>query len=151
MDTHFLKKHKMLIMIGAMSLAVVLVSLPKKQSETSSQDTWDTYIPAGHVLIPIDVENFESLNEMIDRFGIVDLYQNKKGLGVVMLASQVKLLRSPLNQQQMGVLVPDQFAAKIVQAEGPFKVIVKNPKGLKDPELAKNRRKIILGRPNGEK
>ena len=158
MEFAFLNKHKKLFLIGAMSLTVVLVSVPKSNlgskstdTATGGNDTWDTYIPAGHVLVPIDVENFESLDDMIDQFGIVDLYVNNKSLGASgakLLAGQVKLLRSPLNKHQMGVMVPENMAPKIVQAEGPLKVIVKNPNKSQSLAASSAKRKVVVGKPN---
>jgi hypothetical protein len=35
---------------------------------------FDTHIPKGFVLIPIEVQNYESLDSILGRFGVVDLY-----------------------------------------------------------------------------
>ncbi len=34
----------------------------------------DTYIPAGMTLVPIEIQNIESLKNILGDFGVVDLY-----------------------------------------------------------------------------
>jgi hypothetical protein len=39
-----------------------------------SEELASTFIPAGYVLVPIEVANFEALDSILGQFGIVDLY-----------------------------------------------------------------------------
>lgn len=87
----------------------------------------DTMIPAGFLLVPIQLSNSESLASLAGQFALVDLYtvgdKNRKGFKV---ASAVKLLRAPLNPQQFAVLIRESESSKIVTMEGPFFAALKN-------------------------
>lgn len=146
-----LNKYKNLVLIGAMSLTVVLIAWkpsPDAKGSFGAKESWDTFIPAGNVLVPIEVENFESLYDMIDRYGIVDLYQIDSRMGARKIASQVKLIRSTVNREKMGVLVSETLAPAIVRAVGPLRVIVKNP-GEDRRTPIKGSRKIYYGKNYG--
>lgn len=97
----------------------------------------DTMIPAGHLLIPLELSNAESLASLSGKFSLVDLYaageRGKKGFKI---ASAVKLLRAPLNPNQFAVLVREDESTRIVTHEGPFFAALKNPN-----EAAKAREK----------
>ncbi len=88
-----------------------------------------TYIPAGYVLVPIEVANYESLDSILGKFGIVDLYipsddPRKKARKV---AERIRILRAPLNRSQFAVLAREEDSAQLVSHDGPFLVVVKNP------------------------
>lgn len=88
-----------------------------------------TYIPAGFVLVPIEVANYESLDSILGKFGIVDLYippeePNKKARKV---AERIRILRAPLNPSQFAVLAREEDSPRLVSHDGPFLVVVKNP------------------------
>ena len=141
-----------LYLLGAVvagGLALV-ASPPMEVSPPQSYQSLDTYIPEGFVLVPIEVKNYESLDLVIGKYGVVDLYQIpgshlKRPKPV---AKAIKMVRSPLNPSVFAVLVPDDEAHIIVKSPGPFQVVVKNPKeeGVKvmREEIKKNR-KIIIG------
>lgn len=95
-----------------------------------SPETASTYIPAGFVLVPIEVANYESLDSILGKFGVVDLYsapldpaQRPKKV-----ATKIKILRAPLNPNHFAVLARDQESEKILSFTGPFTVVVQNPK-----------------------
>lgn len=89
----------------------------------------DTMIPAGHMLIPLELSNAESLASLSGKFSLVDLYAaGEKGKKGFKIASGVKLLRAPLNPQQFAVLVREEDSGRIVGQEGPFFAALKNPK-----------------------
>lgn len=88
-----------------------------------------TYIPAGFVLVPIEVANYESLDSILGNYGIVDLYiaPETPGKRAVKVAEHLKILRAPLNPSHFAVLVKDSESANLVEHTGPFTVVVKNP------------------------
>jgi len=88
-----------------------------------------TYIPAGFVLVPIEVANYESLDSILGKFGVVDLYippqePNKRARKI---AEHIRILRAPLNPSQFAVLAREEDSPRIVSHDGPFLVVVKNP------------------------
>jgi hypothetical protein len=94
-----------------------------------AMDAPATLIPAGYVLVPIEVANFESLDSILGKFGIVDLYISsddpKKRAHKV--GEKLKILRAPLNPSRFAVLVRDEDSSKLVSYSGAFTVVVQNP------------------------
>jgi hypothetical protein len=90
----------------------------------------DTHIPKGFVLIPIEVQNYEALDSILGRYGIVDLYQaaGPADGGVQRLvARNVRLLRAPQNPSHFAVLVPETDAHDVLRHGGLFTVTIKRP------------------------
>ena len=87
----------------------------------------DTIIPKGFVLVPIDLENIDSVSGVINQFGVIDLYTGKNsGQKSIKIASRIKILRAPLNPNQFAVLVPEFISDKIMQVSGPFWAVIQN-------------------------
>lgn len=128
--------------LGLVVLAIELFSSDKSEATTSAHEEsfdFDTMIPAGHLLIPLELSNAESLASLSGQFSIVDLYvSGDKGKKGFKIASAVKLLRAPLNPQQFAVLVREEESTKIVTHEGPFFAALKNPKEVVKTKAGKN-------------
>jgi len=104
----------------------------------------DTIIPAGFVLVPIEIQNIDSLASIIGQFGVIDLFTTphpgqKSGVRV---GRRLKLLRAPLNPQQFAVLVPENEAAPILQASGPYFAVIQNPASKEPSEYFKNKQAL---------
>jgi len=118
--------------------------------EEQKPSSIDTLIPAGTVLIPIEVENSDSLDSILGNKGIVDLHRPARQPGGrnKIVARRVPILRAPLNPQQFAVLAPEKQAKHIVKQPGPFWVVIQNPKRFgTDFEGAKTKkrpRRLIL-------
>ncbi|MEN0058368.1 MAG: hypothetical protein AAGB31_06000 [Bdellovibrio sp.] len=120
------------VFLGALSFIV-----PSRQEKLSSEKTplqdphsVDTYIPAGFVLVPLEIVNAESLSSLVgDLGGVVDLYlaSGEKQLASIKVGSRLKLLRAPLNPQQYAVLVRDSESSRLLSYSGPFIAVVQNP------------------------
>lgn len=98
--------------------------------EPESVEDAATYIPDGFVLVPIEVANFESLDSILGKFGVVDLFvaaEDSRGRPRK-IAERVKILRAPLNPDHFAVLVPDNESQKIVASSRALTVVVQNPK-----------------------
>ena len=108
--------------------------------ESKVQESPDTFIPEGYVLVPIMVSNFESLNALVSQYAIVNLYavnnpndfhlqsslsQIKKQVKLV--AERIKLIRSPLNPEKFAVLSPESQAEALITYNGEFFVTIQNP------------------------
>ena len=85
----------------------------------------DTLIPKGFVLIPIDLANVEAVAGLIDQFGVVDLYSGPEN-NSVLVASRVKILRAPLNQNKYAVMVPEASSQELMKIKGPLLAVVQN-------------------------
>jgi len=102
---------------------------PVNEHEVANPESAATQIPAGFVLVPIEVSNYESLDSILGQFGVVDLYvpadDPKKRARKV--ATHLKILRAPLNPSHFAVLAKENESANLVSNAGPFMVIVQNP------------------------
>ena len=141
----FLTSYKMsYFLVVATVMASFALFLSHNRSDNDSnkkvnkiQESPDTFIPNGYVLIPIMVSNFESLNALVSQYAIVNLYavnnhpnrssipQIKKQVKTV--AERIKLIRSPLNPENFAVLAPESQAEALITYNGEFFVTVQNP------------------------
>ncbi|MCM2281910.1 MAG: hypothetical protein NDI61_08705 [Bdellovibrionaceae bacterium] len=94
-------------------------------------DSVDTYIPSGFVLVPIEVVNYEALDSVLGRYGIVDLFaaDTENARKSRLIASRIRILRAPRNPSHFAVLAPSHEAPALVRQEGGFFVVVQNPQG----------------------
>ncbi len=102
---------------------------PKNPEAISSPKSVDTFIPAGFVLVPIQLSNAEALDSMIGSRGVVDLFAPdlKRPGRSKKVAEHIKILRAPLNPNQFAVLVNEQSSSQLVHYEGAFFAVVQNP------------------------
>tara|TARA_B100001248_G_scaffold224187_1_gene181283 strand:+ start:8909 stop:9415 length:507 start_codon:yes stop_codon:yes gene_type:complete len=89
---------------------------------TQSMQGLDTMIPAGHSLIPIDIEMSEKLDSLIGPYGKVNLYFVHPNGKSRYVARAVKLLRAPKNPNVFAVLVPYRHVSWFMSLEGRFRV-----------------------------
>ena len=113
----------------------------QKEEKENSNFSTDTVIPSGYVLVPIEVQNIDSLSSLVGSYGVVDLFttnqfKQKSGQRV---GRRLKLLRAPLNPQSFAVLVPENEATTILSATGPFFAVVQNPDNKIEQEFTKKK------------
>lgn len=121
------------VLYSAVALAMLPVafflwpSAPPPEPAAGTVSELDTHIPKGFVLIPIEVQNYEALDSILGRYGVVDLYQGggTEGSKQVLAARNVRLLRAPHNPSHFAVLVPESQAQQVLRQGGLFTVIVK--------------------------
>jgi len=118
---------------AALSLMVGLVTSLWKSPpppEAPRLESFDTYIPEGFSLVPIEVANYETLDSLLGSFGVVDLFTAEPGKPEVSkrIAYRVKIARAPHNPSHFAVLVPFNEVHNILRYPGPFMVSVQNPK-----------------------
>lgn len=119
------------VALGLIAIVMELTSLKSEapQEQTSEPLQVDTMIPAGFLLIPIQLANGESLASLSGAYALVDLFSvSEKGKKGFKVASSVKLLKAPLNPEQFAVLMREEDSAQLVKMEGPFFAALKNPK-----------------------
>lgn len=121
-----------ILTVLGLGLLALLSHSPAKDTQASTQEEpfqgVDTYIPSGHVLIPIEIANAESLGSLIGSSAVVDLYtmrseDMRRGKKI---ASRIKLVRAPLNPQLFAVLVRENESSFIMNQNGPFWVTLQN-------------------------
>lgn len=124
----------MLGLLGILGLTAILALSNAESTSVKTDDidltTLDTFIPDGESLVPIRIENYESLDHIIGRYGVVDLFSvpltgDEKAKKV---ASRVKIVRNSKNPRDFSVLVDAEKAQKIASHPGEFTVSIRNPK-----------------------
>ena len=129
----------LLLALGAMLVIILFVQLRTVDEHApDSPASADTYIPHGFVLVPIEIQNAESLASLIGEFAVVDLF---KGPHSQRVGRRLKLLRAPLNPQQFAVLVPEGEVSILLQSTGPFWAAIQNPNENHSAEIASHNRK----------
>lgn len=117
------KNKKWLVMFMASSILAMVCSWQNDTPKAHGSEPLeiDIMIPSGFVLLPIEVENYESLDSVLGQMGVVDLYQNQAGSNKrSLVASFVRILRNPHNPNQFSILVPEKNAALITNHFGPY-------------------------------
>jgi hypothetical protein len=112
-----------------MAILIALTSVGQKIETQAAPESADTVIPAGFVLVPIQLENQESVSSLMGEYGIVNLFLSARvtGHSKIKVGQHLRLLRAPLNPDQYAVLVPEDEAGKILEAQGPFFAVLQNP------------------------
>lgn len=89
---------------------------------TEAADSLETFIPKGHLLIPIEVANSERLEGVLGQNGIVDLYQPSENPGgrAKLVGKRLRLLRAPMNPQAFAVLLRDSEVDRFLATQGPY-------------------------------
>lgn len=141
-------KWPVLITFFALGLTVLFELVNPGAQKKLDPTQVDTFIPLGYVLIPIEVQNYESLDSILGSYGIVDLYSvNAAGVrSKSAVVRGIKILRAPLNPNHFAVLSPEARAAQIVGAGSTFNVVVQNPKavGTKFVDVPSQQRRLWI-------
>lgn len=139
------KNRTLLIAIGLMLVIIALVETQALKSPPSEEhpDSADTYIPAGYVLVPIELQNSESLSSLIGSYAVVDLFVGGPGTKHQRVAQRLKLLRAPLNPQQFAVLVPEAQVNSLLAASGPYWAVIQNPSERKSSQISEKKKSKV--------
>ncbi len=123
------------ILIYSSSLIFEKHSSIKNINSDDSPEFFDTYIPHGFAIVPIEISNHTSLDSLISSRGVVDLYATdftKTHQPSRKIASHLKIVRAPLNRHQFAIIVPDNDVSLILSHKGPYFVTIHNSNG-KEP------------------
>ena len=119
-----------LALVPALALALKPAEPTLTQQEIEREDV-TTMIPRGFVLVPIEVQNYEALDSILGKFGVVDLFQagDEQGNKQNLVAKNVRLLRAPQNPTHFAILIEEKEVSGILRNGGIFTVVVKGGKG----------------------
>lgn len=137
------KDAKMLILATLISLTIVGFATLRTQSSSKSTSGEgqlagvDTFIPRGFVLVPIEVQNYEALDSILGKYGVVDLFRNRAD-GGQLIAKNVRLMRAPQNPSRFAVLIAETQASEILKYQGLVFVTLKPP-GQNGTEIVNNK------------
>jgi hypothetical protein len=123
----FQKDWRMLSLASLISFGFVgVIHSCDKSPEPAANEGIDTMIPAGYVIIPIEVQNFESLDSLLGKYGVGDLFKGD-GKNGKLVARNIRILRAPKNPSHFAVLAPESQASSILSNQGNFYVALKGP------------------------
>ncbi len=130
----FLNNNKVLTVLGGgIILLIILNSYISNQSHTIDEvqtEDMTTYIPKGFRLVPIKIENYKSLDQILGNYGTVDVYfqdisSTPKKI-TKLLASNVRAIRSQNDPSSIGLLVPKSEVKSLLTHSGPFTLTINN-------------------------
>ncbi|MES3036894.1 MAG: hypothetical protein V4736_03225 [Bdellovibrionota bacterium] len=109
---------------------VVVKEFTKKKEMTTKginiDSSIDTVIPAGFVLVPVEISNIDSIGPLIGTQAVVDLYKfNEKGVATK-VAKRVKVLRAPYNPNVYAVLVREEETDLLMRHQGAYYAAIQN-------------------------
>ena len=126
----FVKKHKhTIVFITAILISsMCFVTLQGFKSSQTEHVSLDHLIPEGFVLVPIEIQNGNSIRELMGSKGVVNLYNLKNDTPKEIVAKALKIIN--LNEQDIGftALVPEKQAVALFEHKGPFYAVIQNPK-----------------------
>ena len=127
------EKRLWFIVLGFSLFLLILEGLRTEESDASRRPAQsfnvDTVIPAGHVLVPIQIQNLENLSVLIGQMGVVDLwtYNMESQKKSKKIAAQVKLIRAPLDPSVFAILIKEEESKDILEHGDQFYVTVHRP------------------------
>jgi hypothetical protein len=132
----------LLAFVVALLLAILTSFRHTEEAHTSQSFSADTVIPKGYVLVPIEIQNIESLHSLVGAFAVVDLFTTARGSlqkGGIRVGRKLRLIRAPLNPQLFAVLVPENEASEVLAAQGPVTAVIQNPNNDEPGEVIKHK------------
>lgn len=102
-------------------------STPPAPVENAAPETIDTFIPKGHLLVPVDIQNADQLQSLVGPTTVVDLYASGAGHRAQLVGRRLRLLRAPANPQVFAVLIRDTEADRLLNYPGPFRASIRTP------------------------
>lgn len=109
---------------------IFLLEAPWKSAEAppvTTPESVDTFIPRGHLLVPVELQNAEQLQGLIGATTVVDLHAVTPGQRARPVGRRLRLLRAPLNPLVFAVLIRDTEADRVLSFPGPFKASIRSP------------------------
>jgi hypothetical protein len=99
---------------------------PEPEKENINPVAFDTLIPSGFTLFPIEVANLDSINSFVGQFAITDVYTATltNALASQLVAQNVKLLRSQVNSQQLALLIPAYAVGHFMKYPQPYALVI---------------------------
>lgn len=130
-----LLKNEKLILCGvfvALGLITFFISHAdeKKDLPRIELPELDEMIPAGFVLLPVELVNREALASIMGSTAVVDILTvNPTTLSPqTKIASRIKMLRSPKNPDFFALLIEENASMEVLSKPGPYFALIQNKK-----------------------
>lgn len=128
-------KSERMILCGifiALGFITFFVSQEEEKKDLPRQEApeLDELIPAGFVLLPVDLVNREALASIMGSTAVVDILTvNPTTLSPqTKIASRVKMLRSPKNPDFFALLIEENASMEVLSKPGPYFALIQNKK-----------------------
>ncbi len=111
------------------------------QNKEQSQEYLSGYIPEGYVLIPLEIENIDSISNLVERAARADLYSSSQTLnGKRQLAlKNIKIIRNAPDLSYFSALIEEGQNKHIEMLSQPVFAVLKSKK----VRLNKNQKKVF--------
>ena len=128
--------------IGLTAFLVQFHKDDKKIVQEEAPSSIDTFIPEDQGLVTIQVSNYESLDQIIGQYGVVDLYAPPliPGKKARLVMKRVKLIKTAKSPRHFNVLLPKDDVGILAGHFGEFVVSIRNP-NLVGTKIVKNKAK----------
>ena len=97
-------------------------------------------IPSGFVMVPIELENYEAVSDLISSHGVVDLYDKSVSIPHK-FAEAVRAIR--LQTGRFSVLIPENQVSLFLRSSLLFHAVVQNPNAKGSRILSPRRKRSI--------
>ncbi len=150
-------KNNIHLIIAFVVLIVVSIfsAASSKEKSISTPLQIDTIIPKGYVLVPIELENKDIIQSIIQSHGIIDLYTGDPVMRQAQkIATRIKIIRAPYNPNLFAVLVQENLADRIMKQSGNFYAVIQNKAAEEDTNSlarSRSRKNITIEYQNEEK
>ena len=127
-----IKNEKIILCAVFMALGLITYLITREEPKISApiveRPELDELIPAGQVLLPIELVNREALAAIMGSTAVVDLLTvNPTTMSPqTKIASRVKMIRSPKNPDFFALLVEESASAQILSRPGPYFALIQN-------------------------
>ena len=98
-------------------------------------------IPDGFVVVPVELENHESISDIIDSHGVVDLYKRSSSRSTK-VARAVRLIR--LQPLRFAALIPEERTSSFLSSSLQFYAVVQNINKQGVTIYDKRKRRVIV-------
>jgi hypothetical protein len=126
-------KNEKLVLCGIfiiLGLITYIISREEDKTQVAQAQVpdLDELIPAGYVLLPVELVNREALASIMGSTAVVDILTvNPTNLSPqTKIASRIKIIRSPKNPDFFALLVEENASAEILSKPGPYFALIQN-------------------------
>ncbi len=129
-----LKNEKTILCAIFVALGFITFFISQEQEKVEIQAVQapdiDELIPAGFVLLPVELVNREALASIMGATAVVDLLTvNSTTMSPqTKIASRIKMIRSPKNPDFFALLIEESASADILNKPGPYFALIQNKK-----------------------
>lgn len=131
----FIKEHKKWVVLGFFLIVTSVITQIQSSNEPNetikAPEDLSTFIPKGYRLVPLPIENYKNLDQILGNYGVVDLYVktliNSK-VQTELLGVGIRALRAKNGSESIGLLVPVDQVKTLLKRNGKFYLTINNSK-----------------------